>query len=562
MGNRSSYAGFWLLTVVLGGFSGCDAAPEAPDVQPGSNLDPVLAGDPPSLEEAASLPVVQVEKWMTQLSTQAAAYEGEARGVDLARRAAALAWSLARRTGDPRHFDQARSALTEASRRKRLEGACAASNELARLEAEAGRKTVAYEVAYRTLRRFSGRADTAACIADASALVDGWADARPSDGRLALLDLDPDEDDPAAGLERGAALEKVVIYGHSATSPGPVRVGLHFWGEPTASVTEEASEDGRRRWVLEVTGGEVAEEVAAVTPVGADGLESVRLARTPTGDLRIVLDLAPGARTSHFALPDPFRFIIDVHVPTESVLDRATARDGFVVVIDPGHGGDDFGARQGTLKESQVVLDLAKRAARLIEQREPRARVFLTRHGDDFLSLEQRTAMANAAEADLFVSVHLNSADDPVARGGVTTFVLSTSEDRQALLLAARENGTAVSDVSGLQRLLAGLHRREQVQGSRALAERIQRRILARARGVLPSVNDRGVREALFYVLVGARMPAVLVEASFLTHAPEAEALKTDRYRQALGDGIAEGVLRYLEHLPSRRPVAAAVGRQ
>lgn len=217
------------------------------------------------------------------------------------------------------------------------------------------------------------------------------------------------------------------------------------------------------------------------------------------------------------------------------------------ILLDPGHGGDDRGARHGGLVEARVALDVTRRAARLLAKRLPRARVLMTRHGDDFVSLEQRTAMANAADADVFVSVHLNAADETVERGGVATFVLDVGNDEQALRLAARENGTTMEEVTGLQRILAGLVRRHQSDGSRRLAQTVHGALLARARQVLPKLPDRGVKEAMFYVLVGARMPAVLVEASFLTHPAEARMLRTDRYRQALGDGIAEGILRHVQ---------------
>jgi N-acetylmuramoyl-L-alanine amidase len=162
-----------------------------------------------------------------------------------------------------------------------------------------------------------------------------------------------------------------------------------------------------------------------------------------------------------------------------------------------------------------------------------------------FVSLEQRAAMANAVDADAFVSIHHNAADEPVAHGGITTFVLDTTNDRQALRLAARENGTSASEVGDLSRILAGLRRDEQLASSRGLAERIHRGALVGGRTVLPTLYDRGVRSAMFYVLVGATMPAVLVEASFMTRADEARALRSEVYRQALAEGIADGIARW-----------------
>jgi N-acetylmuramoyl-L-alanine amidase len=126
------------------------------------------------------------------------------------------------------------------------------------------------------------------------------------------------------------------------------------------------------------------------------------------------------------------------------------------------------------------------------------------------------------------------------------TFVLDTTDDQAALRLAARENDTDIEGVSRLQLILASLFRRDQVERSRALADRVQRATLRSGRRLLPELNDRGVKSALFYVLVGAQMPAILVEASFITEPREAAALATDEYRQALADGIAEGIAQHL----------------
>ena len=132
-----------------------------------------------------------------------------------------------------------------------------------------------------------------------------------------------------------------------------------------------------------------------------------------------------------------------------------------------------------------------------------------------------------------------------MTNGGVATFVLDTDNDRHATRLAARENGTSASEVTGLQRILAGLHRDDQVAASRAAAALVQRTTLVAGRRVIPTLPDRGVKSAMFYVLVGARMPAILVEASFLTQPEEARHLRTERYRQTLAEGIADGVVRY-----------------
>ena len=150
--------------------------------------------------------------------------------------------------------------------------------------------------------------------------------------------------------------------------------------------------------------------------------------------------------------------------------------------------------------------------------------------------------MANALRADLFVSVHLNAANSEVEHGGVATYVLDINNDRNVLRLAARENGTRTTDVAPMQFLMGTLVRREQRERSEHLAQAVQEHTLAQGRRLLPELADRGIKSAMFYVLVGAQMPAVLVEASFITQPDEARALTTPAYRDALapGDGPRE----------------------
>src|SRR5262249_14192938 len=142
--------------------------------------------------------------------------------------------------------------------------------------------------------------------------------------------------------------------------------------------------------------------------------------------------------------------------------------------------------------------------------------------------------------------VHLNAATTTVDRGGVATYVLDVSNDRNVLRLVARENGGTTSSVSPLQFLVGSLARNEQRAESEALADLVQRGTLASARRFLPKLTDRGVKSAMFYVLVGAQMPAILVEGSFITQPDEAEQLTKPEYRDALAEGIARGIAKYL----------------
>lgn len=306
-----------------------------------------------------------------------------------------------------------------------------------------------------------------------------------------------------------------------------------------------ASQTMPHRVVLSLEDTALATGVAPLTSVDASGLTRVRATSDAEGT-RVTLDLAEDATPHVYLLPDPVRLVVDVSRPDASAPTTAAERRLVrSVLLDPGHGGDDYGARAFRLRESDLTLDLALRTRDALLRRRPDIRVVLTRESDTFVSLEQRTAMANAMNADLFVSIHLNAAWEPVDHGGVTTFVLDTTNDRQALRLAARENGTTEGDVTELERILAGLERGEQSEASSTLADRIHFATLSSGRRVLPHLHDRGVRSAMFYVLVGATMPAVLVEASFLTREDEANALRTERYRDSLASGIAEGIARY-----------------
>ncbi len=218
-----------------------------------------------------------------------------------------------------------------------------------------------------------------------------------------------------------------------------------------------------------------------------------------------------------------------------------------LVVLDPGHGGEDRGS-PGLygLWEGEVALDLARRVKAALAGFLPSLRVRLTRDADVHIPLEERAGMANALGADLFVSLHLNAATTVVERGGVTTFVLDVENDRNVLRLAAHENGTRTTEVSAMQFLVGSLARKQQEKHSLELAEFVQRNTLASARRFLPKLRDRGVRSAMFYVLVGAQMPAILLEGSFLTQPDEARLLTESAYRSALAGGIARGIVNYL----------------
>lgn len=208
------------------------------------------------------------------------------------------------------------------------------------------------------------------------------------------------------------------------------------------------------------------------------------------------------------------------------------------VVIDPGHGGEDPGAVvSGRPHEKEIVLDVAIRLAEGL--RAAGLNAMLTREADVFLPLTARNAMAISHGADLFVSLHVNHAERAEA-SGAETWIAAPARDERSALVAARENLGAGS-TSELADYVGQLLSETKTEESRALAEAVQSELVASTGSV-----DRGVKEAGFVVLLGLRVPSVLVEMGFLTNAEEADRLATEAYRQSLADGLAAGILRYV----------------
>jgi N-acetylmuramoyl-L-alanine amidase len=216
------------------------------------------------------------------------------------------------------------------------------------------------------------------------------------------------------------------------------------------------------------------------------------------------------------------------------------------IVIDPGHGGKDPGATGFGLKEKEIVLNVAKKIRKILEEKHD-YEVFLTRKGDESLSLEERTAIANTKEADLFLSIHVNAHPEESVRG-VETFYLNLATHTEAMRVAARENATSTHNMSEMQDILAELMQNEKINESSQLAEFVQLNMVSGLKEQKYRVKDLGVKQAPFYVLIGAEMPAVLAEISFITNQDEAKLLKDEKYLQTLAEQIVAGVISYAEH--------------
>lgn len=216
------------------------------------------------------------------------------------------------------------------------------------------------------------------------------------------------------------------------------------------------------------------------------------------------------------------------------------------IVIDPGHGGRDPGAMAFGLKEKNIVLNVAHRTAEVLKNKH-NYEVLLTRDSDTFLSLEERTAIANTKNADLFVSIHVNAHPQKSAKG-VETFYLNLATNAEAMRVAARENATSTHNISELQDILSDLMQNAKIKESSQLAEFVQTSLVTGLQQHKYSTKNLGVKQAPFYVLIGAEMPAVLAEISFITNPGEAKLLADDNYLQSIAEQIAAGVVTFIEH--------------
>ena len=325
------------------------------------------------------------------------------------------------------------------------------------------------------------------------------------------------------------------------------------------------------RLYLDLDGVWVGRRFADGITVGDGLLEGVRLGQNTLTRTRLVIDVEHYERHRLFTLTSPHRLVVDVYGPRdggESLTwpeagDRRNRepsrlpmemRPVQTVVLDAGHGGRDPGAiGVGGVREKDVTLSLAKALKPRLEKRG--FKVVLTRSGDRSVSLEERTAIAEAARGDLFVSLHANASRRRSLRG-VETYYLDEDYARHSLTLAARENGIETADVDDLQRTVARFRVSETSTHSRRLAHLVHGEIVEGLKRQRRPVKDLGVKKGPFYVLFLSDTPAILVEAGFLTNRAAAKRLADRKYLEAVADEIANGLNRYRE---SRSQVAARV---
>ena len=217
-------------------------------------------------------------------------------------------------------------------------------------------------------------------------------------------------------------------------------------------------------------------------------------------------------------------------------------------MVDAGHGGHDTGTiGPNGLEEKDLVLDVALRLGQLLRTRMG-ADVIYTREDDTFVPLETRTAIANQQQADLFISIHANSSPDRSARG-IETYYLNFTSSQDALEVAARENAVSEKSIHELQDLVKKIALRDKVEESREFATDVQQSMAQTLTVRDPGLRDRGVKQAPFIVLIGANMPSILAEISFVSNPSDARKLQTPEYRQKIALALYKGVTKYVSGL-------------
>ena len=357
-------------------------------------------------------------------------------------------------------------------------------------------------------------------------------------------------------------------------------VGLRFWSNPSYTrvvidADSEISYSHRllkkdtaikkpHRLYVDLNNSRLGKDIKKYIPINDNLLSDVRAGQYTSDMVRVVVDIESFKTYKIFSLKNPFRIVIDVWGKTARATGTLVKRDkkgGKIapgalakqlslgvrrIVIDPGHGGRDYGA-PGYLKgvhEKNVVLKLARRLAKKIREK-LHCEVVMTRTRDRYLTLEERTAIANTKNADLFISIHTNAARDRRAYG-IETFFLNLATDDDAILVAARENATSTKNISDLQTILSDLMQNAKINESSRLAAHVQRCMCKDLKRSYSRIKNKGVKQAPFYVLLGAQMPAILIETAFISNSRDCKRLVNSKYQDRMCDAIVNGIRGYI----------------
>ncbi len=285
-------------------------------------------------------------------------------------------------------------------------------------------------------------------------------------------------------------------------------------------------------------------------------LKTVRMAQFNKKTVRVVIELQKSDKFYAFMLEDPYRLVIDLYVKKghsprqqKNTIVKKKYRAIKTVVIDPGHGGKDPGAvGPGGLKEKNVVLSIGKKVGKILKEKYG-MKVIYTRNRDVFIPLNERTEIANSKKADLFISIHTNASRKRGTRG-IETYFLNWTNNREANRVAARENRISFKKMqkvqNDLQVIFQSLERTNKRDESIRLAHSVQNAMVNTLKKDYRKIEDLRVKWAFFYVLLGAEMPSILVETSFISNREEEKRLSRNSYRNKIAEGIARGIKAYI----------------
>ena len=360
--------------------------------------------------------------------------------------------------------------------------------------------------------------------------------------------------------------------------------GLRYWSNPSYTrVVVDADNDivfshkllkkdtsikKPQRLYIDLNNSRLKKDIKKIVPINDDLLLDARAGQFSSNRVRVVVDIKSFKRYKIFSLKNPFRIVIDIWgevmaQPPPPVLKanikgtklppgalaKQLALGVSRIVIDPGHGGKDYGAPgyQHGIYEKDINLKLARRLAKKIRE-ELGYEVIMTRNSDRYLSLEERTAIANTKNADLFISIHTNAARDRRAYG-IETFYLNLATDNDAILVAARENATSTKNISDLETILSDLMQNAKINESSRLAVYVQKSMCRYLGDHYSRVRGKGVKQAPFYVLLGAQMPAILIETSFISNPRECQRLNSTAYQDRMSEAIVKGIKKYISDM-------------
>ncbi|MCK4846026.1 MAG: N-acetylmuramoyl-L-alanine amidase [Deltaproteobacteria bacterium] len=320
------------------------------------------------------------------------------------------------------------------------------------------------------------------------------------------------------------------------------------------------------RFYVDIKNAKLGEDLARAMEINDGLLSGVRSGQYKSDTVRVVLDIKSIADYKIFMLPNPHRIVIDIYGKgskyvkskaavaskpgkTTAKSTKATKKNAVkvrTIVIDAGHGGRDPGAvGKRKLKEKDVTLKLAKLLKKDLSK-STKAKVILTRTKDVYVPLDERTAIANSKDADIFVSIHINASKRRAANG-VETYYLGASGDEAARRVAERENASTSEEMNDiLQYILKDLQQTGNKNESVRLASVIQERLAGDLKKKYKHVKSNGIKGALFYVLVNCNMPSVLVEVSFISNPDEEKRLRKDSYLKDVSKSISEAIVDYI----------------